>query len=106
MVTIQGLSGVPEPKPNRAEKVKNERENASAASEGNAASGASAKDGINISPEAKQAVEVQRVLHVAKTQDEIRADHVEAAKQRIAEGEYKNREVVAKVAQHLIKLLG
>ena len=74
MVTIQGLSGIPEPKSNRTEKVKGDRNNAPAAGESGAASGAAAKDGVQISPEAKQAAEVQRVLQVSKTQEEIRAE--------------------------------
>ncbi len=105
MVGIQGLGGIPEPKSERVGKVRGERENAAqGASEGT--SETSARDDVSFSSEAKTAAEAGRIMQLTRSQDDVRLARIEAAKERIAEGQYKNREVVAKVAEHLIKLLG
>ncbi len=104
MVGIQGLGGVPEPKSERPAKVRSDRE-ATARETTSSNAEVSAKDDVNISVEAKAAAEVGRLLQLSKTQEEIRADRVAAAKERIARGDYRNPEVVAKVAERLLKFL-
>ncbi len=104
MVAIEGLSGVPEPKSERPDKVRSERENAAK----NAAAGSAGgvrKDDVAISEKAQAASEVGRVFQLTRSSEEIRTEKVEAAKQRIEQQQYKQREVVAQVAERLIKLL-
>lgn len=104
MVGIHGVNGVPEPKPDRPGKVRGDRDSNASASV--AASGSSpAKDGVSISDEAKAAADVARVVTLSSTQSDIRADKVAAARQRIENGDFKNPEVVAQVAQRLLKFL-
>jgi len=106
MVSIQGLNGLPEPKAERTGKVRNERDKESARLGAAGADETAVQDGISISNEAKAAAEAGRLFQLTKSQEDMRADRVEQAKQRIAEGQYKNREVVAKVAEKLLKLIG
>jgi anti-sigma28 factor (negative regulator of flagellin synthesis) len=103
MVGIQGLGGVPEPKPDRPAKIRSERESAALSS--GSKSGTAAKDGVEISSEAQAAAEVGRVVAAAGTEGDIRADRVAAAKAAIERGDYKNPEVVAKVANKVSKYL-
>lgn len=104
MVGIQGVNGVPEPKPERTGKVRGDGD--SSASGSVAASASSpAKDGVSISAEAKAAADVARVVTLSSAQSDIRADKVAAARERIENGDFKNPEVVAQVAQRLMKFL-
>jgi flagellar biosynthesis anti-sigma factor FlgM len=104
MVGIQGLGGIPEPKSGGPSKTRNERE--TIARDGSATSAASSGDDVSISSEARAAAEIGRLAVLAKTQDDIRADRVAQAKQNIEKGLYKDPEVVAKVAEKLLKYLG
>ena len=104
MVGISGLGGVPEPKSDRAPKVRGEREGQSggvAATAGNAAN----TDELKISSEAQAAAEVARIVGLSASEADIRADRVAAAKDALERGDYKNPEVVAKVAQKVSKYL-
>lgn len=106
MVGIQGLGGVPEPKSGRPAKVRDERE---IGSRDNGESGGKvleAKDGVLISSEARAAAELSRIVQMTKSQETVRAEKVAAAKERLERGDYKNPEVVAKVAERLMKYLG
>lgn len=104
MVGIQGLGGIPEPKPERPAKVRNERD--SAPSSGlTGSSSAGQKDGVHISSEAQAAAEVARLVSLASGNDEVRMDKVEAARERIERGDYKNPDVVAQLAERLNKYL-
>lgn len=105
MVGIQGLGGIPEPKPERPGRVKSERDDAGV-SGSNAAGGERQQDDVVISSEARAAAEVARLVQLSKAENEIRLDRVEAARQRIEQGDYKRPEVVAKVAERLLKFLG
>ena len=105
MVGIQGVNGVPEPKPERTGKMRGERDSAPGSAVSSTAGG-QAKDGVSISSEAKAAADVARVVNLSSTQSDIRADKVAAARERIENGDYKNPEVVAEVAQRLLKFLG
>jgi anti-sigma28 factor (negative regulator of flagellin synthesis) len=105
MVAIQGLGGIPEPKPEGPGRVRRDRDDE--AREAAVGSGATAgKDGVSISDAAKQAAEVARIVQLSKNAGETRVERVEAARERIARGDYKNPEVVARVAERLLKFLG
>jgi len=97
MVGIQGVGGVPEPKPERPAKVREKETDVSQNS--------LVKDGVLISSEAQAAAKLARTLQsVLETQD-VRAERVAAARERIDRGEYRNPEVVAKVAERISKYL-
>ncbi|MBI2435065.1 MAG: flagellar biosynthesis anti-sigma factor FlgM [Candidatus Hydrogenedentes bacterium] len=103
MVGIQGLGGIPEPKPERPAKLRNEGEKPTSGVL--AASQAPAQDDLKISSEAQAAAEVARIIQTSLSQEEVRIDRVEAARERIERGDYKNPEVVAKVAEKISRLL-
>ena len=106
MVSIHGLGGVPEPKSDRSGRVRSERESEAAGSTAaGAAGGAASGDELHISSEAQAAAEVARLVTLSAAEADIRADRVAAAKEAIARGDYKNPEVVARVAQNLSKYL-
>ena len=105
MVGIQGLGGIPEPKSGGPTKVRNDRdENARDVS--STAGSSSAEDNVNISSEAQAAVEVARLVQASSTQSDIRADKVEAARQRLESGSYKDPAIVSQVADKISKYLG
>ena len=104
MVGIQGLGGVPEPKSGGPAKVRNEREQD--ARDVSSTTASSAEDNVNISSEAQAAVEVARLVQASSTQSDIRADRVEAARQRLEQGSYKDPAVVGQVADKILKYLG
>lgn len=104
MVAIQGVGGVPEPKPEGPGKVRRDRD--AETRETATSGGAAAQDGVSISDRAKQAAEIARIVQLSKTAGDTRADRIEAARERIARGDYKDPEVVAKVAERLLKFLG
>jgi len=104
MVEIQGLGGVPEPKPERPAKVRGDRQGDGRDTTVNT-SNTSAKDDLTISSEAKAAAELTRLIQISNTQSDIRADKVAAARERIERGDYRNPEVVAKVAERILKFL-
>lgn len=106
MVGIQGLGGVPDPKPGGPAKARNDRENSTDASQrAGDASAALSSDGVEISSEARAAAEVVRIIEATKTDSDIRTDKVEAARERLAQGSYKDPEVVAQLADKLLKYL-
>ena len=104
MVGIQGLGGIPEPKPDRTAKAKTERDNAPGT---NNASGTSSQggDAVKISSAAQAAAEVANIVQAAAGQEEVRLEKVEAARAHIAQGDYKNPEVVSQLADKLLKFL-
>lgn len=103
MVSIQGLGGVPDPKPDRTDKVRQGREQ-DVARKGTAPAGAAAgEDGLSISSEAKAASEVARLVRLTQSQDDIRADRIAAARESLERGDYKKPEVVSQVAERLLK---
>jgi len=106
MVVIQGLGGVPEPKSERPGKVRSERESgAQSTAAAGSNTGVQSKDDVTISSEAKAAAEVARLVQLSKSEADIRADRVNEARERIENGSYKDREVVAKVAERVMKYL-
>ena len=98
MVGIQGLGGIPEPKPERPAKVRDGKS-------GIESNGARGKDGVVISSEAQAAAKVTQLLTAAKVDTDIRADKVAAARERIERGDYKKPEVVMQVARKISKYL-
>jgi len=98
MVAIQGINGVPEPRPDRPAKVRD-------ANRPERLDTVPAKDDLVISSEAQAAAKLSTLIQVANRQSDIRADRVAAARERIERGDYKNPEVVAKVAQRISKLI-
>ena len=97
MVGIQGIGGIPEPKPERPAKVREKETDASQNS--------LVKDGVLISSEAQAAAKLARTLQSALETQDVRTERVAAARERIDRGEYRNPEVVAKVAERISKYL-
>jgi hypothetical protein len=98
MVGIQGLGGIPEPKPERPAKVRDGK----AGIEETSARG---KDGVVISSEAQAAAKVTQLLTSIQTDADIRADKVAGARERLERGDYKKPEVVMQVARKISKYL-
>lgn len=98
MVGIQGVGGVPEPKSNRpADTQTSQTPKVDQSS--------SASDDVLISGAAQAAARIADLIQASDSAPDIRADRVEAAKAAIARGDYKNPDVVAKVADGVSKLL-
>ena len=97
MAGIQGIGGVPEPAPERLANARSRKREESKS--------AAIQDGLQISSEAQQASDVGRLIQVAKEESDIREERVEAAKQSIERGEYKNENVLREVARNLYKYL-
>ncbi|MCC6145696.1 MAG: flagellar biosynthesis anti-sigma factor FlgM [Candidatus Hydrogenedentes bacterium] len=106
MVSIQGLGGIPEPKPERPGKVRNDRDSSASVAGANAKSDSGAReDDVAISGEARAAADVARIIQVSKSNEDIRAERVEAARAAIERGDYKNPDIVRKVAERIAKLI-
>lgn len=98
MVAIQGIGGVPDPRPQRPA----DGQNTSATSN---AGNAPQKDGVVISSEAQAAAKIAQTIQAAANQPEIRADRVEAARVAIANGDHSNPDIVSITADRVSKLL-
>lgn len=98
MVTMKGISGVPEPKPDRASNVRERREK-------DVAKTGKTQDDVLISSEAQAAAKLARLTQIARQEADIRADRVAQARENIERGDYKRPEVVAKVAERISKYL-
>lgn len=98
MVGIEGVGGVPDPKPNR---VPNARPSSSPDKEPSAPTG----DEVKVSTAAQAAARIVHLIKASNSEPDIRADRVEAAKAAIARGDYKNPDVVAKMAEDISKIL-
>ncbi len=99
MVGIQGVGGVPEPKPERLANVRDSKQSPPA--EGAAPS----SDGVVISSEAQAAAVVATSIQASQGQDQVRVDRVEAAKESIERGDFKDPEIVEVVADRVSKFL-
>jgi anti-sigma28 factor (negative regulator of flagellin synthesis) len=95
---IQGLGGIPEPKSDRPAKLREDKTK-------DVALKSSAKDDVTISSEAQAAAQLAHSINVAKQLPDVRMERVASAKERLDRGEYKNPDVVAKVAQKISKYL-
>ena len=98
MVGIQGLGGIPDPISERPAKVREEKEK-------DLTQTTSTQDDVVISTEAQAAAQLTSAIKVATQTSDVRTERVEAARERLARGEYKNPEVVAQVAQKISKYL-
>lgn len=105
MVAIQGLGGIPEPKPEQPSKVRKDRETAGAGGVSAGGKGQDGGDDIIISSEARAAAEVAKLISSSAGTSDIRAEKVAAAKERLANGAYKDPATVAKTAEKLLKYL-
>lgn len=106
MVAIQGLGGIPEPKPEQPSKVRKDRDTSATSSTVSGASGSgSDQDEFVISSEARAAAVVANTIAAAAGQTEIRNEKVAAAKERLERGDYKDPALVAKTAEKLLKHL-
>ncbi len=101
MVPIEGLGGVPEPKPDRSARIRENEVREAPRADRAREDG----DGVVISSEAQAAATLTRALRMAEEQPDIRSDRVEAAREHIARGDYKRRDVVSRVAQRINKYL-
>jgi anti-sigma28 factor (negative regulator of flagellin synthesis) len=97
MVGIQGVGGIPEPKPERPAKVREKEQDATQSS--------LVKDGVLISSEAQAAAKLASTIQAQVGSSDVRTERVAGAKERIERGEYRNPEVVAKVAERVSKYL-
>jgi len=97
MVGINGIGGVPEPKPERLTKVREKEYEVGQA--------APQRDDLVISSEAQAAAKLANSLQAVISESDIRTERVEAAREHLASGEYKNPDVVAKVAERISKYL-
>jgi flagellar biosynthesis anti-sigma factor FlgM len=103
MVGISGLGGIPEPKSERPASNRTERTDASARASAHGKSASS--DDVAISSEAQAAAEVSRIVALSRSQEEIRAEKVQAARDRLLAGSYRDPEVVAQIAEKLLKYM-
>lgn len=103
MVNFQGIGSIPEPQPERTERVRSERERIA-----NEAAGGEARnrDEVSIGEQARAAVEVARVVNASRADSDVRADRVEAARQAIERGDYRNPDLVARTAERIARLIG
>lgn len=96
MVAIHGIGGVPEPTPERPAKLRDTRDREPVGS---------AQDGVVISSEAQAAARLAQLVQEAKEEADVRTERVEAARENLRRGDYKNPDVVAKVAEKISKYL-
>lgn len=97
MVGIQGLSGVPEPTPERPANVRDRKRTELDANR--------QQDGVQFSSEAQKAADVGKLIQASSEVDDVRLQKVATAKESIENGDYKKPEVVAEVARRISKLL-
>ena len=105
MVAIQGLGGIPEPKPEQPSKIRKDRETAGAGGVLGSGGGEGGGDDVMISSEALAAAKVTRLISASGAEADVRADKVAAARERLESGAYKDRAAVAKTAEKLLKYL-
>lgn len=105
MVGIQGLGGIPEPKSGGPAKVRSEKENETR-SLNTATANSASEDNVTISSEAQVAAEIARMVQASRSESDIRAERVEAARARLEQGSYKDPEVVSQMADKILKYLG
>ena len=97
MAIINGLGGVQEPVTNRLNTTRDRKRDEVAAG--------STQDDVQISSEAQEAATVGRLVQVAKSSSDVRADRVAAAKQNLEQGTYKDHDVLREVARNLLKYI-
>jgi len=96
MVAIHGIGGVPEPTPERPAKVRDAREREAVTA---------AQDGVVISSEAQAAARLAQLVQEMKEEADVRSERVESARENLRRGDYRNPDVVARVAEKISKYL-
>lgn len=97
MIGLNGIGGVSEPSSERPAKVREKERDVVLAN--------TQRDDVVISSEAQAAAKLANSVQTLALQSDVRTDRVEAAKEHLASGEYKNPDVVAKVAEKLSKYI-
>lgn len=98
MVGIQGLGGASEPRPERPA-TSRDRDTSATSSTGQP------EDGLLISSAAQAAATLSSSIRAAEIVPDVRTDRVEAAREAIERGDFKQPEVVAEVAERISRLL-
>lgn len=98
MSGIQGIGGVPEPRPDRPNDARDRNRTEGPAN-------APAQDDVVISSEAQAAARVANLIQTTSTQPDIRPERVEAARESIERGDFRRPEIVEQVADRLSRLL-
>ena len=98
MVGVQGVGGVPEPRPNSSTGVRDSKGSTSAEpkSEG---------DDVLISSEAQAAATISAAITASTVQPDIRPDRVEAAREAIERGDHRDPDAVRQVAERIERIL-
>lgn len=89
---ISGVGGVSRPIDNRPTTSRRKEEAESVRRE----------DGVQISPEARRAAEVSRLVETARSLPDVREDRVEQARDNIESDRHHDEEVVRQTAERLI----
>ncbi len=105
MVVINSIGGIPEPVPEKPSRIKTEKDTDVREAKGAIRSPAQQEDQVVISSEAQAAAEIARLVRLLKSQEAVRMDKVEQARQHLESGEYKKPEVVEKIAEKIMKLI-
>ena len=98
MVGIQGIGGVPEPKPDRPAENRGRGDDVAPAAK-------SSQDDVVISNEAQAAASLAKIIQATGDQPDIRPERVAAAKEAIERGDHHKIEVLQTVAERINKLL-
>jgi anti-sigma28 factor (negative regulator of flagellin synthesis) len=98
MAGVRGVGGVPEPAPERTTEIRERKREE--------VRNLAPQDGVRISPTAQLAAEVAKIREMTQEDPDIRPERVAAAKERLARGDYKRADVVAKVAERIAEQLG
>jgi negative regulator of flagellin synthesis FlgM len=93
---IRGINGV-------REIETNSKVNRVAKKDGETSAGA---DTAEISKEAKQLAEEAKIRSIIDQTPDVREDKIKEVKERLENGDYNNEEVMNKVAEKLMKVLG
>jgi anti-sigma28 factor (negative regulator of flagellin synthesis) len=96
---IQGIGGVPEPKPDRPSSAKDSPKTDPSGDTGSSA------DGVVISSEAQAAATLAKTIQAAQIIPDVRADRVAAAKEAIERGDFQKPEIVQVVADRISKFI-
>ena len=95
---INGIGGVPEPRSERPANVRDRQNTPPPSSD-------APSDGVVISSEAQAAAAVTRIIEAASVQPEIRQERVEEARAALERGDFKNPDIVQKIAERISKIL-
>lgn len=98
MAGIHGIGGPQEPTLDRpANDVRNRRRDE--------AQSAPTQDGVQISAEAREAANTQRLTQIAQEDPGIRQERVEEARAALERGDYRDLNVLREVARNIMEML-